>query len=152
MQIDDLVGPTRVVPKLKAGSKRQALQELAQHAAALTGFDEKSIQRVLSEREKLGTTGIGQGVAIPHGKLPGLSGIHAVFARAAAPIDFESVDDRPVDLFFLLLAPEDAGAAHLRALAHVSRLLRDSSFCEKLRGAAGEDALHALLARQAAAA
>lgn len=152
MQIDDLVGPTRVVPKLKANSKRQALQELAHYAAELTGHDERTIHRVLVERERLGTTGIGQGIAIPHGKLADLSGIHAVFARAATPIDFESVDDQPVDLFFLLLAPEDSGAAHLRALAQVSRLLRDAAFCNKLRGAAGADALQALLARQAAAA
>ncbi|RMD88426.1 MAG: PTS IIA-like nitrogen-regulatory protein PtsN [Alphaproteobacteria bacterium] len=151
MDIDEIIAPAAIMPGLKAASKRQALQELAARAAKLTGIDERQIFNVLLERERLGTTGIGQGVAIPHGKVEGLKRVVGLFARAERPIDFDAVDEVPVDLFFLLLAPADAGAAHLKALAQVSRLLRDAGFCEKLRGAANADALAALLIRKAAA-
>ena len=151
MDIDKLIAPAAIIPALKAGSKRQALQELAARAAALTGLPEEKIFDVLLERERLGTTGVGQGVAIPHGKVPGLGRVVGLFARAERPVDFEAVDEAPVDLFFLLLAPEDAGAEHLKALAQVSRLLRDADFCNKLRGAANADAIAALLFRKAAA-
>jgi len=152
MDIDDLLGPQSVLPALKARSKRQALEKLAGHAERLTGQSSREIFARLMEREKLGTTGVGQGVAIPHAKLPGLGGITGIFARVETPIDFDSVDAAPVDLLVLLLAPEKSGADHLKALARVSRLLRDRAFCEKLRGAENADALHALLLRQAAAA
>lgn len=152
MDIDDLLGPNSIVPALKARSKRQALQKLAERAAELTGQPSRTIFERLMEREKLGTTGVGQRVAIPHAKLPGLSGIVGILARVETPIDFDSVDGAPVDLLFLLLAPERSGADHLKALARVSRLLRDRAFCDKLRGAENADALHALLMRQAAAA
>ncbi|MBM3565142.1 MAG: PTS IIA-like nitrogen regulatory protein PtsN, partial [Alphaproteobacteria bacterium] len=134
MDIADILTPTAVVPALRATSKKQALQELARRAEALVGVDERAIFDVLMERERLGTTGVGNGIAIPHGKLPNLERLHGLFARLEKPIDFQAVDDQPVDLIFLLLAPETAGADHLKALARVSRLLRDKTICEKLRG------------------
>lgn len=145
MEIADLITPRSVVAQLRAANKKQALQELAKRAAALTGIHERTIFDVLIERERLGTTGIGTGVAIPHGKLPGLSQLHGIFARLERPIPFEAIDDQPVDLIFMLLTPETAGADHLKALALVSRLLRDSAVCEKLRGTDNADALYALL-------
>lgn len=145
MEIGDLIKPECVIANLKATSKKQALQELARRAADLTGQTEKAIFKRLTDREKLGTTGVGNGIAIPHGKLPTLDRIYGIFARLDHPIDFEAIDDRPVDLIFLLLAPEGAGADHLKALARVSRLLRDKSACEKLRGTDDAEALYALL-------
>jgi PTS system nitrogen regulatory IIA component len=145
MEIADLIGPNSVIADLRATSKKQALQELAERAATVTGLHERQIFDVLLERERLGTTGVGNGIAIPHGKLAGLKKLHGVFARLSTPIDFESIDERPVDLIFLLLAPETAGADHLKALARVSRLLRDQSVCEKLRKTDGADALFILL-------
>lgn len=150
MELRDLVPLDAVLPNLKVSSKKQVLQELAAHAATLTGLDARTITDVVLEREKLGTTGVGQGVAIPHGKLQGLDHLYGVFARLASPVDFESVDEQPVDLVFLLLAPEDAGADHLKALAKVSRLLRNLSTCGKIREADGQDAIHALLGEQEA--
>ncbi|MFN4281666.1 MAG: PTS IIA-like nitrogen regulatory protein PtsN [Alphaproteobacteria bacterium] len=145
MEIVDLITPKSVIANLRVTSKKQALQELARFAAGLTGEQERAIFDVLLERERLGTTGVGAGVAIPHGKLAGLKRLHGVFARLETPIDFESVDEQPVDLIFLLLAPESAGADHLKALARVSRLLRDRDMCEKLRGSDTVDAIYALL-------
>jgi PTS system nitrogen regulatory IIA component len=145
MDIADILTPTAVVPALRATSKKQALQELARRAEALIGVDERTIFDVLMERERLGTTGVGNGIAIPHGKLPNLERLHGLFARLEKPIDFQAVDDQPVDLIFLLLAPETAGADHLKALARVSRLLRDKTICEKLRGTDKGEALYALL-------
>jgi len=143
--VSDLTGPGAIVPKLKVSSKKQALQELAAFAAKLTGGDERQICEVLLQRERLGTTGMGQGVAIPHGKMEGLSRLYGVFARLETPVDFDALDDQPVDLVFLLLAPEGAGADHLKALARISRLLRDPEMCEKLRGSDSADAIFALL-------
>lgn len=145
MDMDALLSPERVIPDLKASSKKQALQEIARIAAAAVGLHERAVFEVLLERERLGSTGVGNGVAIPHGKLPGLKRLYGFFARLASPIDFEAVDDQPVDLMFLLLAPETAGADHLKALARISRLLRDRETCEKLRGSDSADALYALL-------
>jgi PTS system nitrogen regulatory IIA component len=145
MEIHDLIAPDRVIPNLKTTSKKQALQELARAAAETVGLHEKAVFEVLLERERLGSTGVGYGVAIPHGKLPGLKRLYGFFARLASPIDFEAVDDQPVDLVFLLLAPETAGADHLKALARISRLLRDRETCEKLRGSDSGDAIYALL-------
>ena len=141
----DLITPHAVLPALKAASKKQALQELARKAADLTGQHERAIFDVLLERERLGTTGVGHGIAIPHGKLPGLTRVHGLFARLDKPIDFDSIDDQPVDLVFLLLAPEHSGADHLKALARVSRMLRDSNVCAKLRGSDNADAIFAIL-------
>lgn len=145
MEIAELLPQDGVVANLKVTSKKQALQELAQKAAQLTDLHERRIFDVLLERERLGTTGVGQGIAIPHGKLNELGRLHAVFARLETPIDFDAIDDEPVDLIFLLLAPESAGADHLKALARISRLLRDQNFCAKLRGTSEPDALYALL-------
>ncbi|MBY6265656.1 PTS IIA-like nitrogen-regulatory protein PtsN [Azospirillum sp. 412522] len=144
----DLISPHAILPNLKAGNKKQALQEMARKASELTGQHERAIFDVLLERERLGTTGVGHGIAIPHGKLSSLDRVHGVFARVERPIDFDAIDEQPVDLIFLLLAPEQAGADHLKALARVSRLLRDQSMCEKLRGAQSGDAMYALLTTQ----
>ncbi len=145
MNMADLLSPDGVVAGLRVSSKKQALQELARRAAAITGESERNIFEVLLVRERLGTTGVGNGVAIPHGKLDSLKRLHILFARLAEPIDFDSIDEQPVDLLCLLLAPQSAGADHLKALAQVSRLLRDRKVCEKLRGAANADAVYALL-------
>lgn len=145
MDIADLISLEGVVPNLRATSKKQALQELARRAAELTGLHERAIFDVLLERERLGTTGVGNGIAIPHGKLPTLDRLYGLFARLERPINFEAIDEQPVDLIFLLLAPESAGADHLKALARVSRLLRDRTVCEKLRGTDTAEGLYALL-------
>jgi len=145
MEIADLITLEGVVPNLRATSKKQALQELARRAAEITGLAERAVFDVLIERERLGTTGVGNGIAIPHGKLASLTRIYGLFARLERPIEFDSIDEQPVDLIFLLLAPESAGADHLKALARISRLLRDKSVCEKLRGSDTADALYALL-------
>jgi PTS system nitrogen regulatory IIA component len=150
MDIADLISPASVVANLRVASKKQALQDLAKRAAETTGLSERAIFEVLLERERLGTTGVGNGIAIPHGKLPGLRQLYGLFARLETPIDFDAVDEQPVDLIFLLLAPEAAGADHLKALARVSRLLRDRAVCEKLRGADQADAMYALLTESAA--
>ena len=149
MEIVDLLTPESVVPAMKATCKKQALQELSRRGATATGLDDRRIFDVLLERERLGTTGVGSGIAIPHGKLSELDRVRGVFARLEEPIDFDAVDDQPVDLLFLLLAPADAGADHLKALARISRLLRDRTTCEKLRGSQSKDALYALLTEPA---
>jgi PTS system nitrogen regulatory IIA component len=150
MEIGDLITPKSVLPQLRAANKRQVLQELAKRAAALTGIEERTIYDVLFERERLGSTGIGMGIGIPHGKLAGIDTLCGIFARLERAIPFEAIDDQPVDLIFLLLAPENAGADHLKALALVSRRLRDKAFCGKLRGTDKAEALYALLAEQTA--
>ena len=146
MTITDLVAPEAILPALKVISKKQALQELAARAAVLTGQNERSVFEVLLQREKLGTTAVGYGVAIPHGKLPKLEKLFGLFARLERPIDFESMDGQPVDLVFLLLAPEGAGADHLKALARVARLLREAEVVTRLRETRDAEALYAVLA------
>ena len=133
MTLTDLVAPNAIIPALKVNGKKQAIQELAARAAALTGQNERAILEILLQREKLGSTAVGNGVAIPHGKLPKLGRLFGLFARLERPIDFEALDGQPVDLIFLLLAPEAAGADHLKALARVARLLRDPEIERKLR-------------------
>lgn len=150
MDIGELITPDSVIANLRASSKKQALQDLAQRASEITDQHERAIFDVLLERERLGTTGVGNGIAIPHGKLPDLDRLHGLFARLERPVEFDSIDEQPVDLIFLLLAPESAGADHLKALAQVSRLLRDKSTCEKLRGTDSPEALYALLTDSAA--
>jgi len=145
MEISDLISLQGIVANLRATSKKQALQDLARRAAEVTDEPERAIFEVLIERERLGTTGVGNGIAIPHGKLPGLDKLYGLFARLETPIDFDAIDEQPVDLICLLLAPESAGADHLKALARVSRLLRDRSICEKLRGSDNAEAIYALL-------
>jgi PTS system nitrogen regulatory IIA component len=150
MEFSSLITPESIIPNLRSGSKKQALQDIAKRAADLTGLHERQIFDVLLERERLGTTGVGSGIAIPHGKLANLDRIVGVFARLERPIDFDAIDEQPVDLIFLLLAPEGAGADHLKALAQVSRLLRDASICAKLRAIDTADALYALLVESTA--
>ena len=149
MDIADLLDPRAVIPSLRTANKKQLLQEIARRAAEITGEGERAIFDVLLERERLGTTGVGSGIAIPHGKLPGLKRLYGLFARLETPIDFEAIDEQPVDLIFLLLAPGSAGADHLKALARISRLLRDRTVCEKLRGSDKAEALYALLTENA---
>lgn len=149
MEISDLISLEGIVANLRATSKKQALQDLARRAADVTGEPERAVFEVLIERERLGTTGVGNGIAIPHGKLPGLDKLYGLFARLDTPIDFDAIDEQPVDLICLLLAPESAGADHLKALARVSRLLRDRSICEKLRGSDTAEAIFALLTESA---
>lgn len=151
MEIADLLSLGGVVDGLKAGSKKQALQELSAIAAAQTAQDERTVFDILLARERLGSTGVGAGVAIPHGKLDGLAQVSAVFARLREPIAFDAIDGRPVDLVFLLLAPEGASTDHLKALALVSRLLRNDRVCARLRGADSAEALYAVLTDTAAA-
>jgi PTS system nitrogen regulatory IIA component len=146
MTITDLVAPEAILPALKVNSKKQALQELAARAASLTGQNERAVFEVLLQREKLGTTAVGYGVAIPHGKLPKLEKLFGLFARLERPIDFESMDGQPVDLVFLLLAPEGAGADHLKALARIARLLRDQDVAKKLRASRDAQAIYSVLA------
>jgi nitrogen PTS system EIIA component len=150
MPLTDLLTPQAVMPALKVNSKKQALQELAARAAALCGRSEREVLDVLAQRERLGSTGIGNGIAIPHGKLPKLERLFGVFARLDRPIDFEALDGQPVDLLFLLLAPEAAGADHLKALARVARLLRDPEVARKLRESRDAEAIYAVLTSSAA--
>ena len=145
MEIQDILNEACVVTSLKATSKKQALNELARVAAEKTGLPERAIFDVLLERERLGTTGVGAGIAIPHGKLPELEKLFGCFARLDHPVEFDAVDNAPVDLVFLLLAPESAGADHLKALARISRVLRNSIHCDKLRTAPTSDKIYALL-------
>lgn len=145
MHLSDFISPDSVLPSLRVKSKKQLLQELSSRAARRTGLPERVIFDLLLQRERLGSTGLGQGIAIPHGKIPGLKSIVGVFVRLAEPVDFEAVDGEPVDLVFLLLAPEGAGADHLKALARISRLLREGSAVEKLRASRDAAALYAVL-------
>jgi PTS system nitrogen regulatory IIA component len=146
MPLNDLVAPQAVIPALKVNNKKQALQEIAARAAELTGRPEREILDVLMQRERLGSTAIGSGIAIPHGKLPKLDRLFGLFARLDRPIDFEALDGQPVDLIFLLLAPENAGADHLKALARIARLLRDADMTRLLRDSSDREALYAGLA------
>jgi PTS system nitrogen regulatory IIA component len=146
MTLTDLVAPNAVLPALKVNNKKQVIQELAARAAELTGQNERAILEILTQREKLGSTAVGNGVAIPHGKLPKLGRLFGLFARLGRPVDFEALDGQPVDLVFLLLAPESAGADHLKALARVARMLRDPEVARRLRESNDADALYAVLA------
>ena len=149
MSLNDLISPQAVIASLKANSKKQVIQAIAEKAAARTGIPEREIFETLLQREKLGSTGVGGGIAIPHGKLPGLDEIFGLFARLPKPIDFEALDDQPVDLVFLLLAPEGAGADHLKALARIARHLRKAGVANKLRASTDKAALHAVLTEEA---
>jgi PTS system nitrogen regulatory IIA component len=149
MQLADLIGPEAVIPSIKAKTKKQLLQELSARAARLTGLEERYVFDTLLQRERLGSTGLGEGIAIPHGKFAGLKRIVGVFARLAEPVDFEAVDGEKVDIVFLLLAPEGAGADHLKALARISRLLREGHAVDKLRASKDASALYAVLTAEA---
>ena len=145
MQLADFIDFDAIKPALPGGSKRALLQQLANLAGQRCGAEPTAILATLNEREKLGSTGLGQGVAIPHGKIEGLGRIYGLFARIAEPVDYKAIDGRKVDLVFLLLSPPDAGAEHLRALAAISRVIREGSTLEKMRGARSRDALAAVL-------
>lgn len=145
MELSDLVSPDAVLASVKASGAKQALQEIGRSAAAAYGVDCRIVTDGLLAREKLGSTAMGNGVAIPHARIPGLEQIVGIVARLEKPVDFDAADGQGVDLMFTLLAPEEAGADHLRALARVSRLLRDDAVLVKLRSSADPEALYALL-------
>jgi PTS system nitrogen regulatory IIA component len=145
MELGDLITLDAIIPKLAAKTKKQVLQDLADKAAALTRLDGRDILEALLQRERVGSTAVGRGIAIPHGRLAGLQRIVSVFARLEQPLDFEAPDEEPVDLIFVLLAPEQAGADHLKALARVSRLLREPQTIERLRSSHDRATLHAIL-------
>jgi PTS system nitrogen regulatory IIA component len=145
MDLSDLIEASAILPALKANSKKQLLQLLAEKAASITGIPEREIFDTILRRERLGSTGVGNGIAIPHGKLPGVRRIIGVFARLETPVDFEALDDQPVDLVFLLLAPESAGADHLKALSRIARMLRDGDTVTKIRATRDAAAIHAFL-------
>lgn len=143
--LSDLLLPETVLERLAAANKKSLFQQLAIAAATAYGLDAAAVAEGLVKREKLGSTGFGSGVATPHARIAGLNHVVGVFARLAQPIDFQAVDDLPVDIVFMLLSPVDAGALHLKALARVSRRLRERGFVDKLRGAGSRDAIYALL-------
>lgn len=145
MNLGDLIAPDGIIPLLKAETKKQALIEMAARAAALTGLDARTIFDTLLQRERLGSTGFGHGIAIPHVKLAGPNRLICLFANLQKPIDFESIDGAPVDLIFLLIAPEHASGDHLKALARISRIVRAPRALEQLRAAQSVALLHALL-------
>lgn len=140
-----LIAARHILADLSVDSKKQALHELSKLAAPVTGLAEHLVFEVLNAREKLGTTGVGHGIAIPHGKAEGIDQVYGFFARLEKPIDFEAIDEKPVDLMFMLLAPAEAGADHLKALAKVSRMFRNPGFCEKLRTTKDAKSLFSLL-------
>jgi PTS system nitrogen regulatory IIA component len=151
MDIGDLLHEGAVVLRSGASSKRQALHVVAAAAAHALGLDEHVLFEALMEREALGSTGLGSGVAVPHARIEGLDRVRAVFVRLDTPVAYDAVDDRPVDLLFALFAPSRDGAAHLRALAAASRALRSPELREQLRQARTADAVHALFVRKATA-
>jgi PTS system nitrogen regulatory IIA component len=149
MALLDFLRPEAIAPSLRASSKKQALHDISAQASRLVDRDEREIFETLLQRERLGSTGIGEGIAIPHGKLPKLGGLFGLFARLDKPIDFEALDGEPVDMLFLLLAPEGAGADHLKALARVARVLREPRIHERIRAARDASALYAVLTQEA---
>ncbi len=146
MKIGDVIGPNQVIVGLRAADKAQLLQELARRAAAAVALDQRTILDALLARENLGSTGLGKGFALPHARLTTLPAPFALFVRLARPIDFASIDERPVDLVILLLTPASAGSEHLATLAALSRPLRDAAFVQRVRQAPDATALHTLLA------
>ena len=143
--LSELIAADAVDSALQVANKKRLFQLLAAAAARRTGIDARTVAAALADREKLGSTGFGGGVAIPHGKIEGLEKVFGYFARLSSPVDYQAVDGLPVDLVVLLLSPPDAGADHLKALAGVSRMLRDRQVLAKLRGARSKDAIYALL-------
>ena len=147
MDLGDLLEVSAIMPASKANSKKQLLQLLSEKAAGIAGISEREVFDTIVQREKLGSTGVGNGIAIPHGKLPGVKRITGVFARLETPVGFEALDDQPVDLVFLLLAPEGAGADHLKALSRIARVLRDGDTTTKIRGTQDAAAIYTLLSQ-----
>jgi PTS system nitrogen regulatory IIA component len=145
MQLADFLDCDAIKTALPGGNKRSLMQQLANLAAQRLGVDAGSVLASINEREQLGSTGFGLGVAIPHAKIEGLERVYGLFARLGEPVDYKAIDGGAVDLVFLLLSPPDAGAEHLKALAAISRVTRDAATLERLRGARSRDALAALL-------
>ena len=145
MKISDIIDAGAVVPSLKATTKKQVLQDVAQQLARLVAIDQRIIFETLLTREKLGSTGLGQGIAMPHGRMPGLQHVTGLFAKLATPIDYDSVDGKPVDLVFALLSPDHAGADHLTALAKISRIMRSPAALSNLRATNTAEGLYAVL-------
>ena len=145
MKISDIIDAGAVLPSLKATTKKQVLQDVAQQLARLVAIDQRIIFETLLTREKLGSTGLGQGIAMPHGRMPGLQHVTGLFAKLATPIDYDSVDGKPVDLVFALLSPDHAGADHLTALAKISRIMRSPAALSKLRATNTAEGLYAVL-------
>ncbi|HVB89516.1 MAG TPA: PTS IIA-like nitrogen regulatory protein PtsN [Beijerinckiaceae bacterium] len=150
MPLTELISADAIIPAIKASGKKQVLQEMSEKAAKVSGLFSREIFEALLQRERLGSTGVGEGVAIPHGKLPRVGRIFGVFARLAKPVDWESLDAAPVDLVFLLIAPESAGADHLKALARIARAMREPALTAKLRAARDASALYAMLTQETA--
>ena len=145
MSLADLIDRDRIFPALKGKSKKQVIQDMADLAARSTGMPAREIFDQLLQRERLGSTGIGRGIAIPHARVPGIKQISGIFARLESPVDFEAIDDEDVDIVFMLLAPEGEGADHLKALARIARVLRDPLAISKLRGSRDADAILSVL-------
>lgn len=145
MQLADFLDCDAIKTALPGGNKRSLMKQLAELAGQRLGLEPAAILAGLNEREQLGTTGFGHGVAIPHAKIEGLDRIYGLFARLGEPLDYKAIDGRPIDLVFLLLSPPDAGAEHLKALAAISRVTRDAATLERLRGARSRDAVAAVL-------
>lgn len=145
MQLADFLDCDAIKTALPGGNKRSLMKQLADLAAQRIGLEPAAVLAALTEREQLGSTGFGQGVAIPHAKIDALPQIYGLFARLGEPVDYKAIDGRPVDLIFVLLSPPDAGADHLKALAAISRVTRDGATLERLRGARTRDALAAVL-------
>ena len=152
MALADILQPEGIIPALRVHTKKQLLVELASTASKITGIPEREIFDVVLQRERLGATGVGAGIAIPHGKLKALTKITGVFARLETPVDFEALDDQPVDLVFMLLAPEGAGADHLKALSRIARALRDQDLVARLRSSDTVPAIEACLNQEQASA
>ncbi len=147
MEIFNFLQPTSVYIDAKASSKKQILQYLSSEASKVTKIDQREIFDALLERERLGSTGVGKGIAIPHAKFKGLTDIVGIFLKLDNEVDFDSIDDKPVDLVFLLIVPENAGADHLKALARISRFMRDATNVSGIRGADNVDSLYAILTK-----
>jgi PTS system nitrogen regulatory IIA component len=149
MLLNELLAPEAVIPAIRVNGKKQALQELSERAAEVSGLPAREIFDAILQRERLGSTGVGDGIAIPHGKLAKCRRIFGVFARLERAIDFEALDGLPVDLIFLLIAPESAGADHLKALAMIARVLRNAALAGQLRATRDSDSLYAVLTQSA---
>jgi nitrogen PTS system EIIA component len=152
MTLADIIDQRAIITNVRSQNKKQLLQDLAQALAPVAGIDQRKIFDTLNTREKLGSTGLGQGIAIPHGRVAGLDRVAGLFAHLAQPIAFDSIDGEPVDLIFVLLAPEHDGADHLTALARISRLMRQAGTVGKLRGTQSPEATYAILTEPVATA
>ena len=145
MLLNDLITINAILPNLQAGTKKQALQELSDRAASISGLAPREIFDALLHRERLGSTGVGAGIAIPHGKMAKAKKIFGVFARLEKPVEFEALDGAPVDLVFLLIAPESAGADHLKALSRIARVMRDPVITARLRATRDPTAIFSMM-------